>query len=312
MKHILLLFFGFFCVEVSAQQLPLFTQYRDHWGIINPASLTGDLMTDDYNVAISASYRNQWVKQANTPNTQTLQGLYIFDDAREVGFLLGGYLIRDETGPTSFTGAYGRLGGIIGDDPHFESFSLALNFGMVQYRIQTEEVILLESDLAVGTCECTQFYPDVGFGLFYQKRINNDNIYAGFSVPQIFGIGVSFSHDGDNIVTQRIQHFYFLAGMYKYIADNNFIEPSIWVKYAPYAPINVDFNLKIQLQEHFWIGGGGSLHGTVHLEAGFLLKDFNQSYNNLRIGYGFDYAFKTYGPAFGASHEINIGYAFER
>ena len=46
--------------------------------------------------------------------------------------VVGGYLINDQTGPTGFTGAYGRFAGIISDDPYFGGLSFGISLGVVQ------------------------------------------------------------------------------------------------------------------------------------------------------------------------------------
>ena len=81
-------------------------------------------------------------------------------------------------------------------------------------------------------------------------------------------------------------------------------------KYTPNAPVNIDFNLRYQLVDHFWIGTGVSTAGNYHLEAGYILGENMGWYSHLRIGYGFDYSFTTFGPAAGPAHEINLFYTF--
>jgi len=44
----------------QAQQLPIFTQYRENHGYINPASISSDYMTYYHNLYFGAPYRLQW------------------------------------------------------------------------------------------------------------------------------------------------------------------------------------------------------------------------------------------------------------
>ena len=57
---------------VSAQQLPLFTQYRENATIINPAAMESDFFAYGNNVTLGASYRAQWVGLSGAPRTQTI------------------------------------------------------------------------------------------------------------------------------------------------------------------------------------------------------------------------------------------------
>ncbi|MFT5165953.1 MAG: hypothetical protein ACI8P3_001184, partial [Saprospiraceae bacterium] len=60
MKNILLLIMLVMIGEwVLAQQLPLFTQYREQAGIINPAAVHSDYFIYEHNVAFGGSYRKQ-------------------------------------------------------------------------------------------------------------------------------------------------------------------------------------------------------------------------------------------------------------
>ena len=82
------------------------------------------------------------------------------------------------------------------------------------------------------------------------------------------------------------------------------------MKYAPNAPINVDVNLRYQFAENLWIGTGASTAKNAHVEAGLLIGDLESYSRNLKIGYGFDYSFSTFGPSAGATHEVNIAFSF--
>ncbi|MDQ3015999.1 MAG: type IX secretion system membrane protein PorP/SprF, partial [Bacteroidota bacterium] len=60
--------------EMKAQQLPLFTQYREFQGIINPASISHDyLFWEGYTTSFGISYRNQWSKIKGGPVTSTIR-----------------------------------------------------------------------------------------------------------------------------------------------------------------------------------------------------------------------------------------------
>jgi hypothetical protein len=103
-----------------------------------------------------------------------------------------------------------------------------------------------------------------------------------------------------------------MLGYIKFLRNDGFLEPSVWVKSAPNVPVNIDFNLRYQMAQNFWIGAGAATSKAMHIETGFLLGENLGFDNTIRIGYGFDYSFSTFGPYTGGSHEINISYALER
>ena len=301
--------------SLQAQQLSLFTQYRENISLINPAAIEGDYFAFDQNITFGASYRAQWIDIANTPRTAVLRGSYFHSDASGVALLAGGALVNDQTGPTGFTGFYGRIGGVISADPEEGGISLAVSGGMVQYRVDGTEIVYRDEGDIVGTANNAQFFPDIGFGLFVYKsigRFGNDYVYGGVSVPQVFGLDLTFQNDQGEFLTKRVQHFYGLLGFYKFFENDSFLEPSVWVKYTNNVPVNVDFNLRYQMPSNLWIGVGGSSSQAIHLETGFLLGDPYSYDNTIKIGYGFDYSFTSFGPSVGTTHEVNLTFSFSR
>jgi type IX secretion system PorP/SprF family membrane protein len=317
MKKIILLTLGVVCsfLSLDAQQLPLFTQYRENTTIINPASFNHDFLLNEHNLSFGASYRRQWTDMKSGPRTQTVRGEYIFSELGSFALVTGGYLLNDKTGPTGLTGVYGRVAGILTDDPYYSGLSFGLSAGAVQYRVNVTEIKLREAGDVLGMDDQSQIFPDVGLGVFYYQLLDGggfldeSHFYAGVSVPQVMGLDLEFQDDNSDFSTKRIQHFYGQVGLYKYIGDG-FIEPSLWVKYAPNVPLNVDLNVRYQMAGNFWLGVGGSSAGAAHLEAGLLVGESAGFDNNFRIGYGYDYNFSSFGPFAGSTHEINLSYSF--
>lgn len=297
--------------SLQAQQLSLFTQYRDNAGIINPAAVESDWLGFGQNITFGASYRAQWVGLDNAPRTLVARGSYLYADGAGVTLMAGGYLMNDQTGPTGFTGLYGRIAGIVTQDPEVGGFSIGLGAGAVNYRVKASEIRLREQGDIVGTTDQSQFFPDVSLGLYFYHLIgrNDDYFYAGLSVPQVIGLDLTFQDENGEYTTKRVQHFYGMLGFYKFFNNDSFLEPSVWVKYAPGAPINADFNLRYYLPVNLWIGAGGSTAGSAHLETGIVLGDTAGFDQTFRIGYGFGYSFSSFGPAAGTSHEINLAFS---
>ncbi len=298
----------------QAQQLPLFTQYRDNNTIINPASVESDFLGFGQNLTFGATYRRQWTGISGAPQTQTLRGSYLNVDMSGVAIMAGGYLMNDQTGPTGFTGLYGRIAGLLTDDPLYGGFSIGLSAGFVQYRVKASEIRLREDGDVLGNVDMSQFYPDVGVGLFFYRAIDGgafdgDYIYAGLSVPQVLGLDLAFQDENGDFLLKRVQHFYGQLGLYKFFDNDSFLEPSVWVRYAANVPFNADFNIRYQLPTSLWVGTGVSLSKTLHLEAGVVLGENVGWDNSLRIGYGFDHTFSTFGPMSGSTHEINIAFS---
>lgn len=314
--YLLLLFFAAAPLFLAAQQLSLFTQYRENATLINPAAIESDFFAYGQNLSFGLTSRIQWAGFTNAPRTQTIRGSYLNKDLSGVTLLLGGHLINDQTGPTGFTGLYGRLGGVVSADPEFSGLSFALSAGVVQYRVKASEIRLHDDGDVIGSQNQSQLFPDVGLGIYYYQMLSGnwdgDYFYAGVSVPQVIGLDLTFQDENGEYYTKRIQHFYGMLGLYKFFDNDSFLEPSVWLKYAPNAPINADINLRYQLPSSIWIGTGVSTGKNFHLETGFALGENVGFDNTLRLGYGFDYSFSSFGPSTGSTHEINLTLSIDR
>jgi len=142
--------------------------------------------------------------------------------------------------------------------------------------------------------------------------MKDDGIYIGVSIPQVLGLELQFRDESGQFQVQRVAHYYAFLSYYKYMADDSFLEFSNWTKYVPGSPVNYDFNVRYQINNLIWIGGGLSTAGIGHTEFGVLLDNFlGGKDNRVKIAYAYDPSFTTYGARFGNSHEINISVAID-
>ena len=300
---------------LSAQQLSLFTQYRENATILNPAAVESDFLAYGQSMTLGANYRSQWNGISGNPRTQTVRFSFI-GDVSGASLLGGGYLMNDQTGPTGFTGVYARIGAVISGDPEYSGLAIALSGGLVQYRVNSDEFNLRDPNDVVGMNSQTELFPDVGAGIYFYQMLSGamdgDMFYAGVSVPQVAGIDLTFKNDNGEFAVQRIQHFYGMVGLYHFFRNDGFLEPSLWIKYVDGAPINADLNLRYHTPNSIWIGTGISSAGNFHFEAGFNLGENVGLYNNVKIGYGYDYSFSSFGPSVGNTHELQVSYSFDR
>ena len=95
-RVVLFLIYSSFHFTLSAQQLHFMSQYLQHNSMIN-AGAAGISNAD----MVGVSYRNQWSSFPGNPRTYMVYGDANLEKYK-IG--LGGYVYRDETGPTSRTG----------------------------------------------------------------------------------------------------------------------------------------------------------------------------------------------------------------
>ncbi len=318
-KQLLPILFLLFTLGVQAQQLPLWSVPRDHWNLLNPAALSNNYLINEMNFSASASYRQQWLGlDQDSPNTQLLNFEYI--PREQDNIVTGGHIIRDQTGLLGQVGLYGQFAYRLELGLRTEqSLLIGLSAGLVQYRAKIEEIAFATPELMMLDNDQV-IYPDFGFGAFYHY---SDLFYAGVSVPQTLGLQTIFRDAaGERAFSiRRLQHFYGVVGGYINVdwfgASSSFLEPSVWVRYAPRSPLSFDANVRYQVSEFFWAGIGGGiglgalLSGTMRFETGLKLgESINLRDGQLKVGFAFDLPLTVYRRDFGSTLEFTVIYSW--
>jgi len=303
----------FFSKALVAQQLPLFTQYREYAGLINPGSVPNDYLWYDHTMSFGASYRKQWVTDADGPATQVLRGDYVWERGRKGAYpIFGGYLMNDKAGRMGMTGAYARAAVLFTDGEVKErGFSVGLNFGAVRYGLDLSNARVRDLDDIAIYESLNKIFPDAGIGAYaYTTFDNSHQLFGGVSIPQVMGLDVNFRNEDNSLSVRRERHYFANIGYRIPVgeADLTFIEFSSWARMiAPLGP-QFDFNFRAQLEESFFFGTGFSTNGNAHLDLGLNLGE----YRLFRLGVGADFPFtgkKSIVTYYGNSFEVNLAYA---
>ena len=311
--HILLIIWQ---ASPQAQQLPLFTQHQAFQSVINPAALSSHFLLHETQGTINLSSRIQWTTLEGAPKTNLLQGDYILMN-QQTSLLAGGYILQDKIGPTSTTGIYARLAGILSDgDPYFGGIVLGLSAGFAQYQLNATDIEVTAANDPLLAVNQQQLYPDIGVGIFMYKQLDGggfldgDKVYFGLSVPQILGLDLTFKDLEGNYALERIPHYFAQIGLYKFINENNVWHSSTWFQYAAGVPLQIAFNTRFEWNHNFWLGAGLSNNKILHLETGVLVGNYLDWGKGVRIGYGYDHAFTAFGAFTGATHEVSMSIGF--
>lgn len=318
MKKLITLFIALFLASsfLEAQQLPLYNIYRDHWNILNPAAVSNNYLINEWEQSIGVSYRHQWLGIEGAPATGVANWEWVRDDLNSV---FGGHIINDRTGEISQTGVYGQYAYKIEFGGRADqSVTIGLSAGLVQYRANLSEIQFFDAQEESVTDD-NLLHPDFGLGVFYHFE---DRYYAGISMPQIIGLNTRFVTPDRDFNIDRVQHLYAVVGGYFQVTwfgnETSFVEPSMWVKYAPNAPLNIDLNARYQISELIWVGTGvGTGFGidqslAMHFETGLILGEQSNIMNGqFKVGMGFDLPISGgYGADFKSAIEINMIYSF--
>ena len=190
--------------------------------------------------------------------------------------------------------------------------------GFAQFKINAQTIEVTAPNDPLLAMNQQQVYPDIGVGIFVYRQIDKggffdgDKAYFGLSVPQILGLDVTFKNIEGQFALERIPHYFGQLGLHHFLANDNVWSPSIWVKYAEGAPLQIDVNSRFQWSNNFWLGLGFSNNKILHLETGVVLGNQLDWCDGLKVGYGYDHSFTRFGPFTGATHEVNLRIAMGR
>ncbi len=305
MKKLLFSVLFFIAVaELKAQQWPLFSLYRDNSFIANPA-IAG---SEKHPVAY-ATYRNQWRKIEGAPNTAALS--YRGRIGRSPHGI-GGMIMNDQTGPTSFTGAtfaYAFHLDFYKINPFYWSkflrnskLSFGLSASVYQYRLNANKLLLDDpNDMSVITANNSRILPNAGAGIYYYY----DNFFFGFSVPQLIPLSIKYKSEFETSLIKQVNHFNGVIGGVIPIKKNlHFIEPLAWVRFAAGAPESWDVHVRYRYKTIWWAGVAYRSSKTAVIEAGFMVK------RKFQIGYAFDQNVSRLAKYTAGSHELILAYHF--
>ncbi|MCS6928224.1 MAG: PorP/SprF family type IX secretion system membrane protein [Saprospiraceae bacterium] len=234
---------------------------------------------------VTAIYRNQWMgfegapqsflASFNTPFITPRVGMGIVLSHLALG------LNRDIIGSLSYSYdmvSHNKLsfrGGLMGTVR-----SLSIDFTKARPGEQFDQSIGSELE--------NQFLLNVGAGIYmtYDNRF-----YAGFSAPRIYANTIG---NNDNLpqgfqTAREFQHFYGMAGAVLPLGDGLNLMPALFAKYVKNAPLDLDVNLNMEINEKFITGfscrtGGDKLIETINLIV------FWQAHRQFGIGVAYDFS----------------------
>lgn len=272
-----------------AQQDALFSQYMFNMLVLNPgyAGTTETLNATMVN-------RQQWVGLDGAPNTSTFS---IHSPLRNDKIGLGFYAYSDVLGPVKSIGALGsysykvRLGN--------GKLSFGLQFGIKSEHVDYNMLDMKDSDASYAETTNKNVNLDANFGIYYYT----DNFYLGFASKQLMekNVGV-VEFNNDYSYSKLLRHFYGMAGVAIPLTDNLVLKPATLVKYVKDAPVQVDLNTNLLINNVLWIGASYRTEGTFVLLTEVLI---NQRF---RVGYSYDMFLNKLNLTNRGSHEVMLSY----
>lgn len=306
-------------ISLKSQQLPVFTQHREYYGYINPASINIDYFKDksfERFHAVGVSHRRQWLASEIFSINNSVVRYELISPISNGNFKIvaGGYLLDDQIAITSFTAAFLRGGIFIGNGENSSLFGVGFTAGGIRHSMDTNDVYAESSnDNALGFQEFEKTSFDIGVGIFGVLDLNNDMyLYGGASIPQVTQQELLFKGEVESEFNfQKDRHYFMQLGYYLKTPspiinqDYSFIDFSVWLKKVDAIPLHADFNFRYQIIQHLWLGVGYGTSRSLHLETGTIIQTKNKTYFRLGLGYTTPFSVR-YGPYVGDTFEINL------
>lgn len=284
---------------LRAQQAPIFTNFSNSYGVINPGYYG---LSEGVNAM--ATYRNQWTgfKDDVTGKVVSPRTFFVSADLpiKVLGGGVGISLMKDQLGfedNTSFS---------LGYSYHFDlgmgtlgvGLALCLNNRNVDF---SQADPLQGNDPAIPSGQQSDMLFDMNFGMFYMVP---ETFYVAVSTTSLMkskgkALGgqstTSASFVGDRT-------FYLMAG-YEYQFNNPkfMLNPSMMVL-SDIASTQINASARLWYNNKFSFGVNYRYEESIDLLVGFVIK-------GVEISYAYD--INTMGLKLPGSHEVSVSYRFK-
>jgi type IX secretion system PorP/SprF family membrane protein len=292
-----------------AQQDAQFSQYMFNGIYINPAYAG---YREELN--LHAFYRNQWTGIEGSPKTMSLAVDAIANDGN-VGLAL--QVSSDRLGAQRNASVYGNYAYRIRLNADGSSrLAFGIGAGAVQLGIDGAMLRPNDPEQYQPLGMQSAIVPDARAGVFF----SNDRFYAGFSADNL--VSQYIDVDRYAFIPQPKPHYYLTAGLLLPLNEDIQVKPSFLLKDDRGGPTSLDINAFFILADKFWLGGSYRT-GVKLYKKSYLQNDLNQlnsavvaaqffANSNFRIGYAYDFSVGALKGYSGGTHEISIGYFFNR
>lgn len=298
-----------FIGDAFSQQDAQFSQYMFNGIYINPAYAG---YKEQLN--LHAFYRTQWTGIEGAPKTMSLAVDGIANDGN-VGLAL--QVSSDRLGAQRNQSVYGNYAYRIRMNAD-GSARLAFGIGAGAVQLGIDGALLNPNDPELNQPAGMQssILPDARAGVYY----SDNRFYAGFSADNLVSQYIAI--DRYAFIAQPKPHYYLTAGMLLPLSQDILLKPSFLLKDDRGGPTSLDVNAFLILAEKFWVGGSYRT-GVKLYNKDYLQKDLSKVNSavaaiqlfptqNLRIGYAYDFSIGALQGYSGGTHEISIGYFFNR
>jgi len=289
---IILDIFVFTLISFS-QQLPISNQYFVDKFSLSPAFAGLSNHTEGF-----LGFRQNWVGVVGAPTLASLDvngalgshmGLGISINTERTGnftnmYVSGTWAYHVNTGTNSVLS--------FGLEPKF--YSNQLDISNIQSYGSVVDPVIQNNNAIVGNV------PDVGGAVLFKAN----NFIIGVSVPRTLGLNMKYANNVSNFKLQR-QYVGHIAYGFK-ASEKILITPMAVVRTTENSKLNYDASFMLEYNENLWTGFGYRAGNTIIANVGGSVSDW------FVVNYFYEFGLKNLSSASGGTHEISIGFLFNR
>ena len=300
--------------NLSAQQVPMYSQYVMNGFLINPSYAGSDGYT-----SVNLTAREQWLGLPTSPSTyavsfqtRLLKTSFIQRSTSvrkklvrptrggRVG--IGGYVFNDQNGIIRRTGFEAAYAYHI-DLRNYRQLSFGLGATMYQFAIDIADNIILSDydDDFLNNYDRVVFIPDFNFGASF----TTPDYYIGFAATQLFRGTLTLGNTSSNPRTE-IGHFYLTGGVKIPLQGDNWVlEPSAMMKSSDmlFKAFQADITARVYYMGDYWAGLSYRTQDAMIMMAGF-------TYDRFYFAYAFDFTLTEIRKHSFGSHELSFAVKF--
>jgi len=284
-------FFSYTAFHAKAQQEPLFTQYYFNTQTFNPA-YAGTWE----NLGFMVLGRHQWVGMEGAPTTYTFS---FQTPTKFENVALGVNILSDRAGFEK------RL--MLNADYSYRlrvnrkaSLRLGIKAGVTSYSNNFADYTGYPGDPVdpafMGEADI-RYMPNFGVGAY----LSTTEYYLGLSMPKL--LKSDFRQNYNNYSTwAEIRHLFLTGGMVFELSEDVKLKPTFLSRFVWGAQPVIDLSANFLLREKIWLGANWRTGDSFGLIAQWIFD------NQLRIGYGVDFATTRLRTVHSGTHEVMVSY----
>lgn len=289
----LILLSGLLSNLLYSQQVPLYSAYY-----LNPYAYNPAMAGYDGNINAFLTHSIQWSGFQGGPVTSVLT---IDGPIKEKNIGIGLTMLSDITDISRRLGAYGSYAyrlRLNDNNGIFFGFSL----GILDHKVDFSKVFVSDySDPLLLNQDQRKTVADAVFGISYLWK----DLQVGIAIPQLFANTIQFSDNNSRGYYSLSRHVLAsLSYLFRVSKENHLsVQPLLLFRMTKGAPVQYDINVVGAWKETVWL----NLNYKSEYAVGATLAV--KVYNQLKVGYGYDFITSLVGSYAGISNQIMLAYS---